>query len=371
MAAPNRLAVAAPEPTNLLEPPSLVELFVAHPPRGFSSCRIGHAGASLPGFVADFDVTTTLDPPFKKAVDVLPARLRRALRLRTLFGGTTVSEYLPMPRGADPGELVAAALDEAARVDAKLAILKDIPRASPLLGAEENEAAAELREACRWHGFVIVSGQALAWVPIDFDGEADYLGRLSHARRRDLRRKLRSRPALGIEELSTGDRAFTNQTLLDELVALYRNVYAQSLVHFDELTPAFLRALFAAEDGVVFLYRLNGALIGFNLCFVHRDCLVDKYVGFAYPQARDANLYFVSWFHNLDWARRHRLRAYVAGWTDPEVKRSLGATFTFTDHAVYVRSAALRSVLRLTRRWFESDANWAPSAEPRTSAQGV
>jgi hypothetical protein len=362
---------ASAEPRNLVEPAWLVSAFLANPPRGFSPCLIGEADAELPGFITEFDLTTTLDAPLKGAAARLPGWLRRVMRPRVLFAGTTVTEYLPVPAAVDPSTLVQSALRQAARAEVPLVILKDIPRDSPLLGADDNEAAARLREACRAHGFVIVSGQALAYVPLDFPSEAAYLAALTRGRRKDLRRKLRTRAELEVEELRSGDRALGDDALLDELVRLYANVYAQSVIHFDELTRPFLESLFRGEDGILFLYRRGGVLIGFNLCFVHRGRLVDKYVGFSYPAARDANLYFVSWFHNLEWARRHGLREYVAGWTDPEVKSALGARFTFTDHAVYLRHRGLRFALRLLRRWFESDASLverlASDARPTTA----
>ena len=96
-------------------------------------------------------------------------------------------------------------------------------------------------------------------------------------------------------------------------------------------------------------------MIGWNLCYEHTGKLIDKYVGFAYPQAREHNLYFVSWMHNLDHARRRGLTHYVAGWTDPEIKAYLGAQFTSTQHAVYVRSRLLRSIFRRIAGHFESD----------------
>jgi predicted N-acyltransferase len=274
-----------------------------------------------------------------------------------------VTEYFPSPRSAEPDAIVAGALERMRSERAAFVILKDIPRDSPLLSKEENEAAADLRHACRRAGFVIVAGQALAYVPVDPTSEDAYLAGLSRARRKDLRRKLRGRSSLDIEEHATGDRVFDDEAFVEELIRLYRNVYDQSLIHFDELTSPFLKEVFRTRGGTLFVYRQHGKLIGHNLCFVHRDRLVDKYVGFAYPQARAANLYFVSWFHNLEWARRRRLTTYVAGWTDPEVKRSLGARFTFTDHAVFPRHKVLRGLLRTTRRWFESDANLVAATE--------
>jgi len=100
-------------------------------------------------------------------------------------------------------------------------------------------------------------------------------------------------------------------------------------------------------------------MIGWNLCFVVGEALVDKYVGFSYPAAREQNLYFVSWMHNLEYARQHELCCYIAGWTDPQIKAYLGARFTFTRHAVRPRSRVLRAALRRLSGHFESDRNWA------------
>jgi len=146
------------------------------------------------------------------------------------------------------------------------------------------------------------------------------------------------------------------EKMMARLYDLYLNVYRQSEIHFDLLTRDFFRALFL-DDGngaVVFLHHAGDELIGFNLCFRTETMLIDKYIGFAYPQAHLHNLYTVSWFHNLQYALAHGLRYYVAGWTDPEVKRDLGAEFTFTRHLVYVRNPFLRALLARTKRLFES-----------------
>jgi predicted N-acyltransferase len=184
----------------------------------------------------------------------------------------------------------------------------------------------------------------------------EFLARRSHTRRKNLRRKLRSTPRLIIETIATGDVRFQDEALLAEFYALYLNVYRQSEIHFDLLTASFFRAVLqdAGANGVLFAYRLDGDLIGYNLCFRENGLLLDKYVGFVYPQARDYNLYAVSWFHNLGYALANGLRCYVAGWTDPEVKRELGASFTLTRHAVYVRNRVLRGLLTPFRRLFET-----------------
>jgi hypothetical protein len=343
---------------NLLEPRALVEHFLAHPPHGFVALT---TRSGTPAFVAPFDLLTTADDALRKRVTALPLFRwwGRLLRPRTCFVGTTVSEYALFPC-ADGETLVREWLvDYGARHP--FLIVKDIPQESPLLDQASNAQARAIAAACERSGFVLLEGQALAWVPIDFESSDDYLARLSPGRRKDIRRKLRAQAELEIEELPTGAESFGDARVRDAFYALYLEVYAQSNVHFDRLSREFFDALLQDADsgGIVFVYRHAGRMIGWNLCFAIGEALVDKYIGFSYPAAREHNLYFVSWMHNLDYARRHDLCCYIAGWTDPEIKAYLGARFTFTRHAVRPRSRLLRAALRRLSRHFESDRAWA------------
>lgn len=344
---------------NLLEPPALVAHFLAHPPADFSALT---TVGGTPAFIARFDLLTTADEALRKRVSALPLyrHWSRLLRPRTCFIGTTVSEYALFPAGADADALVHGWTAAHARKQPFL-IVKDIPHESPLLDAASNAQARAIAAACERSGFVLLEGQALAWVPIDFESADDYLARLSAGRRKDIRRKLRARAGLEIEAIPTGASCFADAAVRATFYALYLEVYAQSEIHFDRLTREFFDALLqdARSDGVVFVYRHEGRMIGWNLCFVVGETLVDKYVGFSYPAAREHNLYFVSWMHNLEYARERDLDGYVAGWTDPEIKAYLGARFTFTRHAVRPRSRVLRAALRRIAGHFESDRAWA------------
>ena len=346
-----------------LEPDALLRAFMTHPPIGF---MVESSPQGMPCFVAPFDLLTTADDALRRRIARLPwyRHWGRLLRWRTRFAGTTVSEYAPLPPDVAPAAL-ARGLKAAYGRDCKLLIIKDIAQGSPLLGVAENDCARELAAACRAEAYVLLAGQALAWVPIDFASTDEYLARLSSGRRKNIRRKLRARANLEIETVRTGDARFNDEATLTEFYALFDNVYAQSEIHFDRLSAAFFHTVLQDADshGVVFVYRHAGRMIGWNLCYEYGGKLVDKYIGFAYPQAREHNLYFVSWMHNLDYARERALTHYVAGWTDPEVKSFLGARMTFTQHAVYVRNPLLRWLLRRVGRHFESDRNWQAAVE--------
>lgn len=339
-----------------LEPAALVEHFLAHPPQGFTAQR---TASGMPAFLAPFDLLTTADDALRRRIGRLPLYRRwgRLLHWRTRFVGCTVTEYAPVPAQADPGALAGELLAAYGR-ECALLVVKDLPQESPLLDAAANAQAGALAMALAAHGFVLLEGMPLAWVPIDFDTTDDYLARLSPARRKDIRRKLHARTRLQVEQLATGAPCFLEEATIDAYYALYRNVHAQSELQFDLLERAFFRAVLrdGTSGGVVFTYRSGGQLVGWNLCYEHADKLVDKYVGFAYPQAREHNLYAVSWMHNLAYARERGLTHFVAGWTDPQVKRYLGARLSCTRHAVYLRNPLLRAVLRRIAGRFEGPA---------------
>lgn len=346
---------------NLIEPQSLIKHFIRHPPYGFGTFEF--AGGT-PAFIANFDLTTTMEQAPHRGW--MASRLRRIagrlLSFRTCFVGTTVSEYALLPKGQPPAGFVDQLSKNTA--DCALLIIKDIPSEPALVDEAAMKYSRELVDACQKAGFVMVEGQALAYVPLDFESTDGFLARMSRARRKEIRRKLRSSRQMEVQTVSTGTDFFSDEAVLGEFYALYLNVYEQSAIHFDLLSPEFFRAVLQDADngGVVFVYRAAGKLIGYNLCFVQGDMLLDKYVGFAYPQARECNLYFVSWFHNLEYALQLGLKCYVAGWTDPEIKRRLGASFTFTRHAVYIRNAWLRRLLSRFKYYFESDSQWRQKA---------
>lgn len=339
---------------NLLEPPRLVELFLQFPPKDFAC---GRDSAGAPVFHTRFDLLTTLEKDLRARLEKFPLRpLSRRLRFATCFAGTTVTEYAPLPADRLAESLLDDLLHEHGNTQSLL-ICKDLPDASPLLPEEDNAFAARFAEKAGQRGFIEVQGQALAYVPIDFSNLDEYLSRLSGARRKDLRRKMKTRVSVTVERLPFGDARFHDQVLLDEFYAMYLEVFAQSEIHFDLLSPEFFAALLQSRDisGVVLCYRHQNELAGYNICLLHNNMLVDKYIGFKYPLARELNLYFISWLVNLEFALENGLSAYIAGWTDPEVKAGLGARFTFTRHLVWVRNPLLRRILFPLRRFFESD----------------
>jgi hypothetical protein len=340
---------------NLIEPEGYPDFFLGHPPLGFTV----YCGTDrLFCFKTNFYLLTTLENDVRAVVQKIPLFRYWSgwLNWSACFIGTTITEYAPLPPGISPSRLFDSLSGQLAGKQT-LTVLKDLPIDSPLLNAQENEYSQRLAQEGIRRGFFELAGQALAYVPIDFSSLDDYLSRLSHGRRKDLRRKLKTAGSLSIDSLPTGDPFFSRDTVLDEFYAMYLEVFQQSQIRFDLLSRDFFKAILNDEklNGLVITYRHNGALAGYNICLLHNGALIDKYIGFKYPLARQLNLYFISWLYNLELALKQGCAFYVAGWTDPEVKASLGAKFTFTRHLVWIKNPLLRRLLYPLRHLFESD----------------
>ncbi|MFQ1007460.1 GNAT family N-acetyltransferase [Gilliamella apicola] len=340
---------------NQLENNELIDNFLSYPPQDFSVWLSDHG---VPIFSGKFDLLTTADKDFKYKIQKLPfyKKWQRCLQPKTCFVGTTVSEYALLTDKIDANQL-AKHLKKAYAKQYSFMVVKDLPLASPLLSEQDNHYSKQLIAALKEQGYIEMEGQALAWVPIDFIDMNEFFSRFSYSRRKNFRRKLKSREKLDINLLHSGDECFFNQTVQDEYYQLYLNVYQQSEVHFDLLTKSFFIQLLQSKEAkaYIFTYHSNGEFIGYNICFKVNNMLVDKYIGMVYPQARELNLYFVSWFVNLEYALQQGFNYYIAGWTDPEVKASLGAKFTFTKHLVHIRNPLLRVIIRKFIGYFESD----------------
>jgi predicted N-acyltransferase len=147
------------------------------------------------------------------------------------------------------------------------------------------------------------------------------------------------------------------EPLLETLYELYLNVYNNSYIHFEKLTFPFFKKVFTnpENNGFVLLFYVGEKMIGFSLCFEVGDRLVEKYIGSLYPESREHNLYFLSWFYKLEYCMRHQFKMLIVGCTSAEIKAYLGAEFTQSYHAVYIPNPVLRWLAQKAKPLFETD----------------
>jgi len=300
-----------------------------------------------PLFLAEFDAAILAEGLVVHALRAIRKVAPRFLVMKTLFCGSPFGErgIIGIDRDVSDARGALCALVDAmksfgARAGSGVIAFKDFPRAAA-------GALAPLRE----FGFFRIDSLPTVALEIDFASLDEYMRGLSRPTRKDLRRKLkraRERHRIDIEV------AQDVSGKIDDIYRLYLNTYHAGGVRFEKLTKEFfIRVSQHHGEGVrFFLYYVDGALGAFNLCFVHRALLIDKFIGFDYRLSNAANLYFVSWCRNIEWCLRNSIRSYQVGQTDYHPKLRLGGRAEPLDAYVTHLNPAARGALIAFARLF-------------------
>ena len=275
--------------------------------------------AIIPFFTADFDGNTVLEPGIRKMVSAVRTVAPRFLVFKTLFCGSPFGEQGLLGIAADVS-------DTRALVYALTRELKDFCRRQGLallLFKDFPDQDASVLDLLGGQGFFKADSFPSAIIDLPYKTFDDYLASLSNGARKDLRRKLKKACDTGALTTQVVQRV---DDVIDDIYRLYMNTYNAGATKFEKLTKEFfLKVAEKAGSGCrYFLYFINGELAAFNLCFVHGDLLIDKFIGFDYDIARQYSLYFVSWCVNVQWCIDNGITRYQVGQTDYEPKTRLG-----------------------------------------------
>jgi hypothetical protein len=269
--------------------------------------------AVQPCFVAEQDLLMAAPAGLRALAGAIRRVLPRFLRVKMLMVGCAAGEgHLTAP----PIEQMQRGLqDFAVEAGAWLIVWKDIP--SHYRG--ELRGLKDLPTHCAH-----IASMPAARLTLDFDCFEDYLARrLSHSMRKNLRRKFRkAAEAAPLTMTVTADLGED----VDEALALYEQVFARSKLQFERLTKGFLEQLAERMPERVrfFLWRQEGRLVAFSLCFVHDGVLYDEYLGLDYRVALDLHLYFITFRDMVTWALGEGLTAYHSTPLNYEPKLHLG-----------------------------------------------
>jgi len=272
-----------------------------------------------PLFSTDFNLDIAVEGRISKVIKFIRKFFPRFLILKTIFFGSPFGEYgvlgIKQDFQDDPGLiplLLEGIKDLAVKINTPLVIFKDfLKENTPLLDTLTEQ------------GYSKVESFPTVLLDLNFASFEDYLKSLGSSTRKSLKKKLKQAYSRGkIEVKVAGDV----QEQIDQIVRLYENTYREGLTKFERLNQKFF--LQVAHDLYphtrFFLYYVDGKLAAFNLCFVYRDLLIDKFIGFDYDISNYYNLYFVSWAYNIRWCIDNSLRYYHPGQTDYEPKIRLG-----------------------------------------------
>jgi predicted N-acyltransferase len=286
----------------------------------------GRIVAAAPGFFTDYSLDTTLTDLGRRLVAASRKLAPRAFTVRMACLGSPCTEdvglgfapELPAARrGAALEALLAAFEAAAAQAGCWLMAIKDAPE-------RDRQAWAA---ATRAGGYQRTAGMPSAELAIGFADLEGYLASLSHATRKDMRRKLRSMSDLRIEV------AHDLAGLEPRIAELYRQTRARSDLQFEDLTAAYFTGVLArmGERALCVLYWAGEELVGFNLLLQDGTTLLDKFFCMASAEGRALNLYFVSWFTNVRLCLERGLSRYQSGQAAYENKLRLGSRLIGAD----------------------------------------
>ncbi|HMJ06681.1 MAG TPA: GNAT family N-acetyltransferase, partial [Chthoniobacterales bacterium] len=267
-------------------------------------------------------------PALRAAVDSVRRTFPRFLTMRVLMVGCAAGEgHLGVCRAGDEA-WVAAALGSvlrsyARRGKASLIVFKDFR-------ASYRDSLRSLSQ----QGYTRIPSMPMTRLALPFQEFEDYLGSLSKATRKDLRRKFRKAE----KEAPLTLEVVTNVSpVVDEIYPLYLQVQARSKLKFETLTKEYFRSLGERMPDRVrfFLWRQNGRIVAFSLCLVHEGAIYDDYLGLDYDVALDLHLYFLSFRDIITWAIAHGIERYLSSPLNYEPKLHLGCELMPLD--LYVR----------------------------------
>jgi predicted N-acyltransferase len=299
----------------------------------------GRLLAAAPAFFTDYGLETTLTDFGRGMVAATRRLAERAFTVRLASLGSPCTEdiglgFHPNVTAAEQPALLSALVTafEAAAADSGcwLLALKDAPHDGlwPDLATRA--------------GYQAAPGMPGAELTIDFPHIGAYLAGLSAGTRKDMRRKLKSLYGLRIE------RRRDVADLEDRMIELYRQTRQRADMQFEDLTPAYFTGVLRrmGERAFCTCYFADGELLAFNLLLQDDEILLDKFFCMETERGPAHNLYFLSWFTNVQHCLDHGLTRYQSGQAGYATKLRLGSWLAPTHMYFRHRRPLVNRVLR-------------------------
>jgi predicted N-acyltransferase len=263
--------------------------------------------AVQPFFLLDQDLLAGAGSRAQAFVKAVRRVWPRFLTMRTLMVGCAAGEGHLDARGEPArfalAEALAGGIVQAARREkASLIVMKEFP-------AEYRDALSCFLDK----GFARAPSMPMTRLDISqYKSFDDYLNKAIKSKRRtEFRKKFKAAEASSPIELDVTD---SPGEAIDEIYDLYEQVYARSGLHFEKLTREYFTevARRMPDKARFFIWRQDGKIVAFSLCFVQGDALYGEYLGLDYKIALDLHLYFYVMRDIVSWAIDNGFKSIVS-----------------------------------------------------------
>ncbi|MFA5144131.1 MAG: GNAT family N-acetyltransferase [Candidatus Omnitrophota bacterium] len=303
-----------------------------------------------PVFIAEINLDIAIDGPLSKIIKSIRKRAPRFLMVKALFCGSPCGENgrIGIREGLAKTEKEALAL----RLSKTMTRLSRKKRVGLVIFKDFLSQDTDTLDRLKRNGFFKIRSLPSVTIDIAFDSMDGYLKLLGRSTRKDLRRKLNRSNVSNNIRIDVADNIDGS---IDRIYELYLNTYNAGTVKFERLTKEFFARIIKnlGPNARFFLYYVDNRLAAFNLCFIYNDLFIDKFIGFDYDLSFKHNLYFVSWYHNIEWCLKNSIRRYQVGQTDYGPKIGLGGKtvdlYAYGRHRNILLNLLLNGTARLLK----------------------
>jgi len=272
----------------------------------------------LPLFEARFDLSAFVGGWIKKSLKLAGRLIPSVFRPRVLGVGLVEGEWSEI--GIDP-QIDENTLDAANNMALSAVQTLAVELKSDMVALYNFNQYGKLPGEV-FRQFNRVQYRSCARLPINFTSMEEYLGRLSSAARKDLRRKMRVAPEVRVV------RSRTISPFLDRIYKLYLETVKRSPTALGVHNRFFFEKICEKiPDAEYTLYFVQEELVAFNLLVVKQEAMVDIYFCMDRERGRKYNLYVLSWLENVRTCVERKIPLYYAGQGAEKTKAHLGATF--------------------------------------------
>ena len=272
----------------------------------------------LPLFETRFDLSTFVEGWLKKSLKVAGCLIPSVFHPRVLSVGSVAGEWSEI--GIDP-QIDEETFDAACKMAfSAMQTLASELKSDIVALYNFNHYGKLPRDVFK--KFNRVRYRSCALLPINFNSMEEYLGRLSRAARKDVRRKMRVAAEVRVIR-SSNISAFP-----DRIYKLYLETVERGPMALGAYKRLFFEQICERVPGAEYtLYFVQEELVAFNLLIVKQEAMVDKLFCMDYSLGRKYNLYVLSWLENIHTCLERKIPLYYAGQGTEKTKAHLGATF--------------------------------------------
>lgn len=283
-------------------------------------------------------------------IEGIPGKLASTVdRVRKIFPRFLTMRVLMVGCAAGAGELAASTPEDANWMARALAeVLLPYARQSKASLIVFKDFYAKYRavlDSLCTHGYSRIPSMPMTRLSLEHASFDDYLASIGYTTRKSLRRKFRkTERAARIDMEVVTDIA----PQVDEIYPLYLQVHERSPMKFETLTKDYFREVSQRmpDRARFFVWRQEGKIIAFALCFVHGDTIYDECIGLDYRVALDLHLYFYTLRDVIRWSISQKLRAYCSGPLNYDPKLHLGCVLMPLDLYVMHTSPVVNPIFR-------------------------